>query len=161
MVELPEPRWAIVEIMGHRTRAGAISDATICGATYLCIEHPTTAGHSGEEPLTEFYAPSAIFAIRPCSHEQAITAAKYWRPIESGPPALGAGLDELVDAEIVDDDEFFDDELEATHCRICGCTDDDACNPPCSWVRDPALLGPLCSACLPAAEHALELERTS
>lgn len=156
MDALPEPRWAIVEIMGHRTRAGAISDATIGGATYLRIEHPSAADHTGEEPVTEYYAPSSIFAIRPCSHEQAIIAAKYWRPIESGPPALGPGLEELVDAEIVDD---FDERWRV--CRICGCTEDDACAGGCSWVPDPQHRGDLCSACLEAAEHALELERTT
>jgi hypothetical protein len=35
--------------------------------------------------------------------------------------------------------------MTARTCRLCGCTDDHACNPPCSWVeRD------LCSACVPA-----------
>lgn len=164
-IEIPEPRWAIVEIMGHRTRAGAISDATIGGATFLMIEHPSAVDHTGEEPLTEYYAPSAIFAIRPCSHEQAIEAAKYWRPIQSGPPALGPGLDELVDIEIVDDfddEEYYDGDIEAPRsCRICGCTDDDACAEGCIWVPDPQNLGNLCSACLPAAEHARTLETAS
>lgn len=34
-------------------------------------------------------------------------------------------------------------------CRVCGCTDDRACLPPCSWVDET-----LCSACAkPAAER--------
>jgi hypothetical protein len=34
-------------------------------------------------------------------------------------------------------------------CRICGCSEFDACPGGCYWVADPELLGDLCSACLP------------
>ncbi len=34
-------------------------------------------------------------------------------------------------------------------CRVCGCTDEAACEGGCSWVEDPEQLGDLCSACLP------------
>jgi hypothetical protein len=33
-------------------------------------------------------------------------------------------------------------------CRVCGCTDDNACTPPCWWVEAGATF--LCSACAPA-----------
>lgn len=36
-------------------------------------------------------------------------------------------------------------------CRICGCTDERACEPWCTWVPDPAGAGDLCSRCLPSA----------
>lgn len=39
--------FAVVELMGHRTRAGAISDATMGGATLLRIEHPTRVDLAG------------------------------------------------------------------------------------------------------------------
>lgn len=39
-----------------------------------------------------------------------------------------------------------------TACRICGCTDDLACYGSCTWIDDPADLGPLCSICGPRAE---------
>lgn len=35
-------------------------------------------------------------------------------------------------------------EDDERRCRVCACTEDDACDPPCSWVEDD-----LCSACLP------------
>jgi hypothetical protein len=35
-------------------------------------------------------------------------------------------------------------EQAVRRCRSCGCTDDDACLPPCWWVEDD-----LCSACHP------------
>jgi hypothetical protein len=58
--------YAVVEIMGRRTRAGMVSDATLGGATLLRIEHPTRADYSGEEPLTEYYA------LEPSDLEQAM-----------------------------------------------------------------------------------------
>ena len=33
-------------------------------------------------------------------------------------------------------------------CRVCGCTDDEACEGGCYWVEDPEGLGDLCSTCL-------------
>jgi hypothetical protein len=44
-------------------------------------------------------------------------------------------------------------ELIAT-CRVCGCSDMDACIGGCYWVADPKGEGDLCSACLPAVEGA-------
>lgn len=33
-------------------------------------------------------------------------------------------------------------------CRVCGCTDEQACDGGCEWVEDPEGLGELCSRCL-------------
>lgn len=46
-------------------------------------------------------------------------------------------------------------DLVCPKCRICGCTDEQACEGGCSWVPDPAVLGELCSACLPGVEAQL------
>ncbi|RJL20183.1 hypothetical protein [Bailinhaonella thermotolerans] len=40
-------------------------------------------------------------------------------------------------------------------CRVCGCTEDAPCPGGCGWVRDPLMLGNLCSAC-PAGEQAAD-----
>lgn len=94
--------FAIVEIMGHRTRAGAISDATLGGAAMLRIEHPSARDHTGEEPFTEYYAPQAIFAVRPCSEKEAADHAdRYWYTGTQQREALPAAA---MDAEIIDDD---------------------------------------------------------
>ena len=42
--------WAIVEIMGHRVVAGSCSDATLAGAAFLQVQHPTAADHAGALP---------------------------------------------------------------------------------------------------------------
>lgn len=37
---------------------------------------------------------------------------------------------------------------ETATCRICGCTEDHACEGGCHWVEDPEGLGNLCNQCL-------------
>lgn len=41
----------------------------------------------------------------------------------------------------------------APACRVCGCTEERACDGGCWWVPDPLELGPLCSSCLPVLER--------
>jgi hypothetical protein len=94
--------YGIVEIMGHRTRAGVLSDATIGGAIMLRIEHPSLCDHTGTEPLTEYYAPAAIFAIRPCSREEAVVAAEWWKRTEPM-RELSADFDDVIDDYAFDD----------------------------------------------------------
>jgi hypothetical protein len=101
--------FAVVEIMGRRTRAGLISDAQMGGSTLLRIEHPSRANAAGTEPETEYYAPSAIFAIRPCSQEEATAVAGWAWPAPRTVPTLGAPFGELVEGD-GDDDDYLDDE---------------------------------------------------
>jgi hypothetical protein len=77
---------------------------------------PTALDHDGG-PLVEYYAPAAIFAIRPCSPEAAETASRYWIPLRPQPRAeleFPAELAELVDEEQPADPfgEHYDDELD-------------------------------------------------
>jgi hypothetical protein len=37
--------------------------------------------------------------------------------------------------------------IDVAECRICRCTEDDACDGGCWWVADPVGLGDLCSGC--------------
>jgi hypothetical protein len=101
--------YATVEIMGRRTRAGVISDAQIGGATLLRIEHPSRANFSGAEPLTEYYAPQAIFAIRPCSQEEAEKVAAWAWPAAHSVPELDPAF---LDACDVGDGDDLDDDAE-------------------------------------------------
>lgn len=97
--------YGIVQIMGRKTRAGVISDAKLGGATLLRVEHPTAVDHTGHDPLTEFYAPQALFSIRPCSRDEAIAVAAWaWRPGDLPVPELPAvftedPLDDDLDPE--------------------------------------------------------------
>jgi hypothetical protein len=112
--------FGIVEIMGHRTRAGAISDAQMGGATLLRIEHPTRVDHTGAEPLAEFYAPAAIFSIRPCSEDEATKVAAWAWAEAVQRPALGPAFDDVMDDE---------DDL------VCTCVGDH--EPGCQLAEEP------------------------
>lgn len=66
--------YGVVEIMGHRTRAGVLADAQMGGATFLRIEHPT------EPEMVELYGAQAIFAIRQCTRDEAVRVAAWaWK----------------------------------------------------------------------------------
>lgn len=56
--------WAILELMGHRQRAGIVEEVEMAGGKLLRIDIPTEGGD-----VTEFYGASAIYALRPCSEE--------------------------------------------------------------------------------------------
>ena len=62
--------WAILELMGHRRLIGRLSTATIAGASFLRIDIPL----DGDE-ATQFYSPSAVYAITPTTEELARRAA--------------------------------------------------------------------------------------
>ena len=105
--------WGVVEIMGRRTRAGLLSDVQLGGATLLRIEHPSRADHTGAEPLCEYYAASAIFAIRPCSRDDAEKVAAWaWAAPMPARGELSPAFADLVDDE--DDDMGPDDDDEPT-----------------------------------------------
>jgi len=59
-----ETYWAIVELMGHRQRAGLCQEVEKFGAKLLRIDIP-----AGDEFVTEFYGGSSIYALRPSSEE--------------------------------------------------------------------------------------------
>lgn len=57
--------WAIVELMGHRIRAGEVKEVEMAGAKMLRVDiHCDDAA-----VLTEYYSPSALYSLRPCSEE--------------------------------------------------------------------------------------------
>lgn len=44
------------------------------------------------------------------------------------------------------EEDLFDGD-DGPVCRVCGCTDDNACPGGCYWVEDPECIGDLCSRC--------------
>lgn len=67
--------WAIVELMGHRIRAGHVCEVELAGGKMLRIDIPTADGE-----VTEFYSTAALYALRPCSEEIARRQAGYDDP---------------------------------------------------------------------------------
>jgi len=73
--------WAILELMGHRRLGGWVSEATVAGAAFVRIDLPDP-----EDPeqvaATQFYSPSAVYAITPTTAEIArAIAAHAPRPV--------------------------------------------------------------------------------
>jgi hypothetical protein len=103
--------WAIVEIMGHRVRAGRCSDTQFGGATMLRIEHPTATTDDGE-PVFELYSSAAIFAARPCTEMEAASAAAHaWYIRDATMTAIPAAIVDHIE----------DDDAGGTaHCPRCG-----------------------------------------
>lgn len=62
--------WAVLEVMGHRRRAGLVREVELFGGKLLRIDVPTADGD-----VTEFYGCGSIYALRPCSEEVARDAA--------------------------------------------------------------------------------------
>lgn len=62
--------WAIVEVLGHRTRPGYVQEVEIAGGKMLRVDIPTPDGE-----VTEFYSSASIYSLRPCSEQIARDAA--------------------------------------------------------------------------------------
>lgn len=66
--------WAILELMGHRRRAGLVKEVDIAGGKLLRIdipvgEPPAPSSEKPEEFVTEFYGAGAVYALRPSTEE--------------------------------------------------------------------------------------------
>lgn len=70
-------QWAILEILGHRRLAGRLTEASIAGGSFLRIDIPET---DGQPPMTQYYAPSSVYAITPTTEDIARRAAARFRP---------------------------------------------------------------------------------
>lgn len=58
--------WAILELMGHRRLAGMLTQVEIAGASFIRIDVP-----NGDAAVTQFYSPSAVYAITPTTEATA------------------------------------------------------------------------------------------
>jgi ParB family chromosome partitioning protein len=92
------------------------------------------------------------------AHESALTVDAWRRPGFTDARYLAKLTDwgyELSEIEqtVIDrrnEPDEDEDEFAVATCRICGCTDDEACEGGCSWVEDTEELGALCSSCADA-----------
>lgn len=70
-MDLSTPTWAVIEIMGHRLRAGLIQEVEVFGTKQLRIDIPVD-----DASVTEFYGGAAIFSIRLATEEVARATAQ-------------------------------------------------------------------------------------
>src|SRR5438270_10263446 len=69
--------FAVLELMGHRRLAGWLSEQEIAGAAFLRIDMPVNVKSDGTwDNITQFYAPSAVYAVTPTTQEVALEIAK-------------------------------------------------------------------------------------
>lgn len=95
--------WAILELMGHRTLPGYVSFTELGGAALIRID---VLGAS-----SQFYSPSALYCLTPCTREAAEAAARRY-----GPRAVGL-LEVRGDDREHDEDDDDDDDA----CWLCAC----------------------------------------
>lgn len=78
----PFEQWAIVEVMGHNTYAGLVSEQTLAGTGFVRVDVPELPAlkerYCNEPPqpgFTKLIGTASIYAITPCSEEIARQAA--------------------------------------------------------------------------------------
>lgn len=107
--------WAILELMGHRRLIGRLSTATIAGASFLRIDIP----QEGDKEATQFYSPSAVYAITPTTEELALRAAhlnivapvsRFELPAPKAPADAATDLGQEEDDDEYDQDNDYDDD---------------------------------------------------
>lgn len=71
--------WAVLELLGHRQRIGYVKEVEIAGAPMLRIDILMAKDQAGQDiTATEYYAMSAVYALRPCTEETArLEATRY------------------------------------------------------------------------------------
>jgi|SRR3990167_11151133 len=94
----PFDQWVILELMGHRRLAGKLTEATIAGDGFLRLD--VYAGENQEAMVTQFYQPSAVYAITPTTEPIArlIAASAQAGPIS--PWEIRAMLEDEVGATL-------------------------------------------------------------
>jgi hypothetical protein len=105
-----EELWVRVELMGHQSTFGRMSEKTLAGVACLQLEVPDTKG--GFKDI-EFFFPNSgsIYRIRACSRDAAVKGANPYVADWTGAPMLTDGYhgDESTDEEVP---EKLDDDME-------------------------------------------------
>lgn len=102
--------WCILELFGHRRLGGYVQEQEIGGASFIRIDVP------GEEGTvaTQFYNPSAVYAMTPTDEETARAFALRHRPEPvarwelEAPKPVQAIWDDPRDNPDLSDEEYED-----------------------------------------------------
>lgn len=77
--------WAVVEVMGHDSYAGQVSEETVAGSQLLRIDVPAI---DGVPAFTKYVSGGAIFSLTPCSEQ----IARAWQADRRKEPVQVWGL---------------------------------------------------------------------
>lgn len=108
--------WGIVEVMGHKTYAGEISEQIVAGTAFVRIDVPEISGIAA---YTKLIGPGSVYAISPTSEQVARIAAMklaerpvspYVVPVEY---QIAAKVSNVYAFAEGDDDEFEPEEGDA------------------------------------------------
>jgi hypothetical protein len=108
--------WAVVEIMGHQTYAGELSEETIGGTSFVRVDIPAT---SSSAAFSKLFGSAAIYAITPVAEDVARMRAEKIAAIPLTawdlPEAIRNKLRSSVDAlpGPTERDDMFDDEPDS------------------------------------------------
>lgn len=69
-------QWCVVEIMGHKTLAGRVTEQTIAGDKFLRIDVPEC---SGIPSFTQIFGTKAIHSMAPMEKETCLVAVRRLR----------------------------------------------------------------------------------
>lgn len=95
--------WAVLELLGHRRLAGYVTAESLGGASFLRIDVPTLTTDLAVA-TTQYYSPSSVYCLTPCSEEVARAVAKRNQPEPVHYFELPRPSEE-ADAAFDDDDE--------------------------------------------------------
>lgn len=100
-MESQNAMFAVVEVMGHQTYAGKLTEQVLAGAGFIRVDVPAIpAGRYSEaQPaFTKLIAPGSIYAITPCSEEVATSAAQRTRNAPMNLLAIPAASEKLIES---------------------------------------------------------------
>lgn len=85
-------QWVVLELMGHRRLAGFLTEQEIAGNSFLRLDIP------GQQGTTQWYSPSAVYAITPTTEDIARAVAATSQPAPVQRWELPAARDETEHA---------------------------------------------------------------
>ena len=109
-------QWCILEIMGHQTFAGMVSEQAIGGASFVRIDVPET---DGLPAFSKCFGAASIYCITPVTEEIARLRAKSLRQAPLSVYDLPAELRARMAAPALtgpsSDDDSRDDDYDFDH----------------------------------------------
>jgi hypothetical protein len=65
--------WAVVEVMGHRSYGGFVTEQQVAGAAFVRVDVPevTTQRGVAMQAYTKLFGAASIYCISPCTEELA------------------------------------------------------------------------------------------